>query len=97
MLGTKYLVLIMIVSPFPISRFDRVQTTIFEDVFVCVIGSTENDNRHTIISFRILWWGVLGPGDLRSAETLDRQFGEFGHSKKVLVIPRTFWALGPWP
>ena len=29
--------------------------------------------------------GVLGPGNLRSAETLERRFGEFGHSKN----PRT--------
>ena len=29
--------------------------------------------------------GVLGPGDFRSDETLERRFGEFG-------IPRTFWA-----
>ena len=30
-LGTKYLILIMIISPFLISPFDRVQTTLFED------------------------------------------------------------------
>ena len=34
--------------------------------------------------------GVLGPAVLRSAETLDRRFGEFGHFKKILVIPRRF-------
>ena len=33
-LGTKYLVLIMIIPPFLISPFDRVQTTLFEDLIV---------------------------------------------------------------
>ena len=32
-LGTKYLVLIMIIPPFLISPFDQVQTTLFEDLF----------------------------------------------------------------
>ena len=36
--------------------------------------------------------GVLGPGDFRSAETHERRFGEFGHSKNLSGIPRTFWA-----
>ena len=40
--------------------------------------------------------GVLGPGDFRSDETLERRFGEFGHSKNLLDIPRTFWP-GPGP
>ena len=31
-LGTKYLILIMIIPPFLISPFDRVQTTLFEDL-----------------------------------------------------------------
>jgi len=35
---------------------------------------------------------VLGPGDLKSAETHDRRFGELEHPKKISVIPRTFWA-----
>ncbi len=35
-LGSKYLVLIMIIFPFLISPFDRVQTTLFEDLFFFV-------------------------------------------------------------
>ena len=35
---------------------------------------------------------VLGPGDFRSDETLERRFGEFEHSKNLLGIPRTFLA-----
>ena len=40
--------------------------------------------------------GVLGPGDFRSAETLERRFREFGHSKNLSGIPRTFRP-GPGP
>ena len=36
--------------------------------------------------------GVLGPGDLRSDETLERRFGEIGHSENLSGIPRTFSA-----
>ena len=38
--------------------------------------------------------GVLGPGDFRSDETLERRFGELGHSKN----PRTFSGIPqePW-
>ena len=36
--------------------------------------------------------GVLGPGDFKSDETLERRFGECGHSKNLLGIPRTLSA-----
>ena len=45
--------------------------------------------------------GVLSPGDLRTAETHDRRFGEFWHSKNLLGIflarPGTHGSHGPGP
>ena len=56
-LGPSWSWVIMIISPFLISQFDRVQTTLFEDLNFPAIESAENDRSHTNFSFRICWWG----------------------------------------
>ena len=83
----------MIISTFLISPFDRVQTTLFNLLFIFrVIGSPENDNRHTIISFRILWWESWVLVTSEVPRHLNDDSGNSG-------IPRTSWAFQEpfWP
>ena len=82
-LGTKYLVLITIISPFLISPFDRVQTTLFEGLNFPRHRIAEKNRSHAEISFRICWWVSWV---LVTSEVTRHLNDDSGH----LGIPRTF-------
>ena len=85
-LGTKYLIrqVIMIILPSMVSQFDEVQTTLSKRWIFRVIGCTCMKMKGVMLTSHLApAVGVLGPGDLRSAETLEWRLTEFGHSENL--------------